>query len=163
MADKSLTVAEVLVLLTETPRKIEALTVDLTPEQLRNPPEPGEWSAVEVLAHLRSCADVWGNCIATLLAEDRPTIKAINPTTWVNRTDYPTLAFTPSFKAYLAQRAELLMVLGKLPPTAWKRTATITGAGKALERDVFFYARWLANHERTHLKQLTNLAKTVRA
>jgi hypothetical protein len=26
-----------------------------------------EWSAVEVLAHLRACGDVWGGCIARIL------------------------------------------------------------------------------------------------
>ena len=51
-------------------------------------PIPRGWSATEILAHLRSCADVWGDCIAAILAEDRPTLRAINPTTWIDRTNY---------------------------------------------------------------------------
>ena len=34
--------------------------------------------------------------------------------------------------------------------------------GKVLERTVLFYARWLAVHERPHLKQIVRIASTVR-
>jgi hypothetical protein len=32
--------------------------------------------------------------------------------------------------------------------------ATVTGAGRTLERTVLFYAQWLASHERPHVKQI---------
>ncbi len=161
MARKSLTIEQVLALLAETPQRIAALTADLDPAQLRARPDPDEWSAIEVLAHLRSCADVWGGCIATILAEDRPTIRAINPRSWVKRTDYPNLQFRPSWRAYTAQRADLLALLESAPPEGWSRSATVTGAGKPLERTMHFYAQWLARHERTHVKQFKHIVETV--
>jgi hypothetical protein len=60
-------------------------------------------------------------------------------------------------RAFAAQRAELLAVLESLPPDGWSRAATVTGAGKPLERTVLFYARWLAEHERPHVKQVARL------
>jgi len=156
-----LSVEQVLALLRETPDSLAELTADLTPGQLRTPPAAGEWSANEVLAHLRACADVWGGCITTVLAEDAPTIRAVNPRTWVQSTDYVDLAFRPSLRSFAAQRAELLAVLEPLPREAWSRTATVTGAGSPLQVTVLSYAQRLARHERPHRKQVGRIAGTL--
>jgi hypothetical protein len=158
VTSRSLTIEQVLTLLAEAPPRIAALTADLSPAQLRTAPKQGEWSANDVLAHLRSCADMWGNCIAAILAEDRPTIRAVNPTTWIKHTDYPELEFLPSLHSYTTQRTALLAVLEPLPPQGWARAATVTGAGRVLERTVLSYAQWLARHERPHIKQIERIA-----
>lgn len=88
-------------------------------------------------------------------------LRAINPTTWIKRTDYCDLAFRPSLGAFTAQRADLLAVLSSRPCDAWSRSATVTGAGKVLERTVLSYAQWLATHERPHVKQIERLVKTM--
>jgi DinB superfamily len=161
VARAPLTSEEVLVLLAEAPRSIAALTAGLGAARLRARPSPDDWSVNDVLAHMRSCADVWGGCIARMLAEDAPTIRAINPRHWIKRTDYPDLEFDPSLRAYTAQRAELLAVLEPLPPQSWSRSATVTGAGNVLQRTVLTYAAWLARHEQPHLKQITRLTKAL--
>ena len=157
MPNKTLTEEQVLALLRETPRRIAALTAGLEPARLRARPTPEEWSANEVLAHVRACADVWGGCMATMIAEDAPTLRAVNPLTWIKKTDYLELEFQPSLRAFAAQRAGLLAVLEPLPKEAWSRTATVTGAGKVLQRTVLFYGRWLAGHERPHVKQIAHI------
>ncbi len=162
MPDSSPTAEQVLTLLAETPPRIEALTAGLAPAPLRVAPADGEWSANEVLAHLRACADVWGGCIAAILAEETPTLRAVNPTTWIKGTDYPDLEFRPALRAFAAQRAELLAVLGPLPPEGWSRAATVTGAGRPLTRTVLTYARWLAQHEQPHIKQVARIVETMR-
>ncbi|HEY1015350.1 MAG TPA: DinB family protein [Herpetosiphonaceae bacterium] len=161
MAKEPLATEHILALLEAGPGRIAALVADATPEQLRAS-AGGGWSAVDALAHLRSCADVWGGCIDAILAEDHPTIRAINPTTWIDRTDYRELEFQPSFAAYAAQRAALLERLKALPGAAWERSATVTGAGRALERTARFYAQWLAEHERSHFKQFKQIAAALR-
>lgn len=153
---------QVLALLAITPPRLAVLTAGLTPAQLRTTPNPDEWSANEVLAHLRACADVWGNCIATMLAEDTPTLRAVNPRTWIQRTDYLERDFQPSLDPFAVQRADLLAVLQPLPPEGWTRAATVTGAGKPLTRTVLFYAQWLASHERPHIKQVERIVNTMR-
>jgi len=157
---RSLTIEQVLTLLEETPPRLVGLTANLAPAQLRSAPSDDEWSANDVLAHIRACADVWGGCIATIIAEERPTLRAINPRTWITQTDYRELEFQDSLRTFAAQRAALLMVLEALPPEGWSRAATV-GAGKALERSVLFYARWLAEHERPHVKQIARLVKPM--
>lgn len=163
MYDTSRTVEQLLSMLEAAPGRLTDLTAGLSPAQLVAPPAPGEWSARDVLAHLRACADMWGRSIVVILSADHPTIKAVNPTTWIKQTDYCEQPFSPSLAAFAAQRADLLAVLKPLPPDAWQRSATVTGAGKPLERTVYSYAQWLANHERSHLKQVERIVNVLRA
>ena len=161
MPSRSLTSEQVLTLLAATPAHLADLTAGLPPAQLLAPPEPGEWSARDVLAHLRACADMWGKYIVAILSEDRPTIRAVNPTTWIKQTVYREQQFAPSPQVFTAQRAELLAVLKPLAPDAWTRMATVMGAGKPRERTVYTYAQWLANHERSHIKQIERIVNMM--
>ena len=111
MPSRSFTPEQVLTMLAATPPRIAALTAGLTPAQLRTKPNRDEWSATDVLAHLRSCADVWGSCIEVIIAQDTPTIRAVNPTTWIKSTDYPEQEFQSSLRAFTKQRKNLLKVL----------------------------------------------------
>jgi hypothetical protein len=159
--ERSLTVEQVLSMLAATPPRIAALTADLAPDQLRATPPDGGWSANEVLAHLRACADVWGGCIMTMISQDTTTLRAVNPRTWIKKTDYREQDFLPSLQAFATQRADLLAVLHPLAPEGWSRRAIVTGAGAVLERSVLSYARWLAGHERPHLKQMQRIANAM--
>lgn len=162
MPGLSISNEQVLELLGESPARIATLCSGLTPSQLRTSPADDTWSAIDVLAHLRACADVWGNCIVTMLAEDAPTLRAINPRSWIKRTNYRELELQPSMRSFVTQRAELLAVLEPLTPADWSRTATMTGAGSPLVRSVSSYAQRLARHERTHVKQFKAIVDAVR-
>ena len=161
MPGKSFTIEQLLPLLAETPSRIAAITFDLTPTQLRTKSGDDEWSANDVLAHLRSCADVWGGCIMTMIAEDMPIIRAINPRSRIKRTDYPDLEFRASLNAFATQRAELLGFLEQLPAEAWSRRAIVTGAGSVLERTVYSYAERLARHEQPHINQVVRIVNAI--
>jgi hypothetical protein len=156
-----LTIDETLTLLRATPERLAGLAAGLTPAQLRAAPRDGEWSANDVLAHLRACADARGECIPVILAEDHPTLRAVDPRTWIEKTDYRDLEFGPSLRAFATQRAELLALLEPLPPAGWSRAATVTGAGKPLERTVMLYAEWMARHEQPHLVQVQRIVRAI--
>jgi len=100
--------------------------------------------------------------MVAIIAEDTPTLRAVNPLTWIKKTDYPELEFRPSLRSFATQRADLLAVLEPLPQEGWSRTATVKGAGKVLERTVLFYGQWLARHERQHVKQVERIVNTMR-
>ena len=160
-SNRALTIEQALVLLEATPPRLAALADGVTPAQLRAAPAPNEWSANDVLAHLRACADMWGKYIMAMLAEDRPTLRAVNPRTWIEQTNYRELDFQPSLQAFASQRAELLAVLKPLPADGWVRSAIITGAGKPLTLTVLSYAERLARHERPHVKQIERVVTTL--
>ena len=158
MPRKRMPVEQILALLTESPKRIDEVTDALTPAQAHAAPEPGEWSVNEVLAHLRACADVWGDCIATILAEDQPTIRAIKPKRWIKSTDYPELDFRPSLGTFTEQRSELLASLLRLNEDDWACVAIVTGAGRPIERSLLSFADRMARHERSHRKQIERAA-----
>lgn len=158
---KPLEVEQVLTMLKEGPTRIADAVAKTSPDRLQESPGTNEWSPNEVLAHLRSCADVWGGCIETILAEDHPTIRAVNPRTWIESTDYLQQDFRKSFRAFKAQREKLLKQLNSLTPNDWSRDATVTRAGEPLVRIVYDYASWLANHERPHVKQIQGTVDAV--
>ena len=95
---RSRAVDQALEQLERSPALIADLTKDLTGAQLHAIPGPDEWSANDVLAHLRACADVWGRCIATIIDNDVPTIRAISPRGWIKRTNYRDLTFRASLE-----------------------------------------------------------------
>jgi len=154
MYDTPRSIDHILTQLADQPKAIAKLTAGLPRARLHRRRGRGEWSLNDELAHLRSCSDMWGKYIALILAEDHPTIRAMNPRRWIKSTDYPDLDFGPSFRAFTRQRAKLLALLRPLPKASWSRTATVTGAGRPRERTMGEYAQWLANHERSHLKHI---------
>jgi DinB family protein len=155
MPNKTLTVEQVVALLEATPPRIAELTSGLKSTQLHRPSD-GEWSANDVLAHLRACADVWGGCMISII-EGAPALRAVNPLTWIEKTDYRSQDFARSLRSFARQRVELLDALRPTPRADWLRTVTVTGAGAPLKRDALFYGRWMAGHERAHLKQIAKM------
>jgi hypothetical protein len=161
VATRSLTLDEILVQLPETPRGIASLTAGVAPAKLRKSSVPDEWSANEVLAHLRACADVWGNHIVTIIKEDMPSWQAVSPRTWIEHTDYVHLEFAPSLHAFTKQRAGLMAALENLARKDWARAAIVSGGGPVYERTILYYAERLARHERAHVKQIGRIARTL--
>jgi phosphoketolase len=99
----------------------------------------------------------------TILAQQKPTIKAMNPRRWIKSTDYLEQEFQSSLRAFKKQRKKLLAVLEPLPPKGWTRTNTLIGAGKPLEQTLLSHADGLARHERAHLKQIERTLNSLRA
>jgi len=162
MPDKLFPIEQILSILAENPARIASLTADLSPAQLHTPPAPDEWSANDVLAHLRACGDVWGGHIKAILAEDTPTLKGINPRTWIKKTNYLELDFRSSFQSFTRQRADLLAVLELLPIESWSRAAKVMAWGQVNVPTVIHYADGLARHERSHVKQIASIAAALR-
>ena len=161
MPRESLSTGETLQALRQTPGRIAALTDGIEASRLRAAAADGGWSANEVLAHLRACADVWGGCIETILAEDHPTIRAVNPRAWIKRTDYPEQEFAPSLEAFTTQRAELMTVFEGLTADQWPRSATLTHSGAPIERTLQSFAERLAVHERRHIPQIERIVRSL--
>ena len=162
MTNKYLSIDKILTILKETSPRLVNLTAKLDPALLHTAPNVGEWSVNEVLAHLRACDYVWGvYYIMTILAQDNPTIKAMNPRTWIKNTDYLEQEFQQALYAFTKQRESLLATLEPLPPKEWARTNTLIGAGKPLQQTLLSHADGLARHERVHLKQIERTLNTL--
>jgi hypothetical protein len=140
--------------LSETPKEIARIVQGLSEQRLQRRPEADAWSAQEIVAHLRACADVWGRSIDRMLAEDRPTIRYVSPRGWIKKTDYLQQNFDDTLRAFSEQRAVFVTTLRRLNSNNWTRGATFTGTTLGRAATVFSYATRIADHEERHLDQL---------
>ena len=140
-------------LLEVTPRRLAKSTQSAGETRLQQRTEKENWSVNDILAHLRSCADVWGVSIERMLAEESPTVPYRHPRQWIKKTDYPKLPFYESLQAFTAQRKKLLKILKRLSFDDWSRAATIKGS----EHTVFTQVRRMATHEQVHCEQIEKL------
>ena len=144
----------VLVVLSETPKQIARIARGRSHQQLHRKPEANAWSAQEIVAHLRACADVWGGSIDRMLAEDHPTIRYVSPRSWIRKTDYLQQNFRDSLRAFSHRRATFVETLSRLDAMGWSRRATFTATTLGREATVLSYATRIADHEVRHLGQL---------
>jgi hypothetical protein len=149
----------VLIVLSETPTLIARIARGHGHQQLHRKPDTSAWSAHEILAHLRACADVWGRSIDRMLAEDHPTIRYVSPRGWIRKTNYLQQDFRESLRAFSERRAALVDSLSGLDAAGWSRGATFTGTMLGREATVSGYAARIADHEVRHLGQLHRTLK----
>ena len=143
--------------LKDTPITLRALTANSSEDKLRTPPQPGEWSVVEILAHLHSCGEVWTPSIFRMLAEDHPTFREIHPRQKAKKSGYAQLTCEVLLEVFSQRRESLLSKLDGLPLNAWQRGARIDRH----ERTVFSHIQRMASHEAVHLEQLENTLLAV--
>jgi hypothetical protein len=153
-------IERILSLLAQTPDRISIMSIGYENTRLTFKPDETAWSANDILAHLRSCADVWGKSILAMISNDHPTLRYVSPRTWVRKTNYPTLEFRVSLEGFTRQRNELLQTLQALAIGDWSRGATFTGTVNGREQTVLSYARRMAQHESEHCEQLEKLLET---
>lgn len=144
----------VLSALAETPDQIARVSRGCTEQRLHRKPEADAWSAQEIVAHLRACAEVWRRSIERMLAGEHPTIRYISPRGWIRKTDFLQQSFRDSLTAFVHRRATLVHTLSGLDAIAWSRGATFTATTVLREATVLSYAKRIADHEAHHLGQL---------
>ena len=139
--------------LSGTQRQIARIARDCDDRQLHRKPAPHAWSARDIVAHLRACAEVWGRSIDRMLTEDYPTIRYVSPRGWIKKTNYLEQSFHDLLREFSEERGNLLGTLRALDPVGWSRGATFTGTTLGRAGTVLSYARRIADHEMHHLDQ----------
>ena len=142
-------------IISETPQRIAQAAKGLEEARLQFKADAKSWSGNDILAHLRSCADLWTHSIYAMLAENEPVFSDIDERKWAKVTRYAELPFKESFQAFSLQRENLLHVLKALPLESWERSAVIFER----KHTVFSQVRRLAKHEAEHCEQITSLLR----
>jgi hypothetical protein len=144
-----------------TPQRIAEASRNLEGARLYFKPDKNSWSANDILAHLRSCADVWGKSILTMSAQDHPTLRYISPRTWIKKTSYPELEFHQSLEAFTKQRNELVGFLKTRDLEDWSRGATFTATTRGREQTILSYVQRMLKHENEHCEQIEVLGASI--
>lgn len=132
-----------------------ARTVDgWTDEQLHARPSASEWSAVDVLAHLRSADDILTPRIYQMLVRDNPTFLAYEERVWAEVLGYADADFNTSLQTYTLKRDELVNALRRLTPEQWERTGVHEHNGSVT---IHKLASDMVLHEEDHCRQIEAL------
>ncbi len=142
-----------------TPALVRALLAEAG-DDLRTPPEPGEWSVLECFGHMLDGELVMAGRYRYVLAQDEPQIVGYDQELWVERLRHG--ADDP------ADLLGLFEVLRHANVALWGRTTPVDRArvGVHNERgseslDLMF--RMLGGHDRVHLAQARAALAAVRA
>ena len=143
--------------ISETPQRIARAINSMDERQLLFGADAKAWSVNDILAHLRSCADLWTYSIYAMLAENEPEFSDINERKWAKVTRYAELPFHESFQPFSMQRDNLVRVLRAQPFESWEKSAIIFEC----KHTVFMQVRRLAKHETDHIGQIEAIAQAV--
>ena len=133
------------------PARLKAALAAVPAGALQWRPEPGEWSAHEVVVH---CADSETNAAARiryLAAEADPVILGYDEAEWARRFDYRGHPLEPALALVEAVRANTAALLRRLPDDVWERVGRHTESGRYAAED---WLKIYAEHLEVHARQI---------
>ena len=127
---------------------------NLTPEQLRKQPAPGEWSILEVICHLRDIEEVSLNRFRAIRDTDDAAVKGADANELARIGNY--LADDPAraLAAFTEKRLTHVAELKALTPEQWERTGRHATLGSLSILNNALHATW---HDTNHLGQIARL------
>ena len=131
------------------------LTQGLTPDQLSQPPEPGEWPIAQITGHLFDVDLVFGFRGRLTLTADNPTYPGYDEKLWA---PMPRPPFGELLDAWAGLRAANLLVFKAAPKEAWTRTANHSEQGPETFDELL---RKMAGHDIAHLNQMQRAVESV--
>ena len=113
--------------------------------------QAGEWSPVEVLAHVRASHDIIEPRIYYIVVRDEPPLLAYDDARWAEVARYASLPVIESLEAMRLRRNELVRTLRGLSEADWQRTGTHEIRG---QMTVLQIAEQIADHDDEHIAQI---------
>ncbi len=116
--------------------------------------QEGEWSAAEVLAHLRAADDIQAYRAYAILARDDAPMPAFDERRWAEVAGYAVLPPHESAATYASRRGEMVAMLRRISLEEWDRTCQHETLG-----DLTLWAQIsnLAEHEEEHTQHLREM------
>lgn len=110
-----------------------------------------EWSAAEILAHLRASDDILAYRAYAILVRDNPPMPVYDERRWAEVARYGVISPAASLVAFTVKRAELVRMLRHIPTADWERLGIHEISGPRTLREVLTA---LVEHEEEHCAQL---------
>jgi hypothetical protein len=115
-----------------------------------------EWSAREILAHIRASSDIVVYRLYAIVVRDEPSLPAFDERRWAEVARYAQADFHTALSEYALRRASLVDMLRYIAPADWDRTGVHEVLGPRSLRQLAFS---LVEHEEEHCAQLEALRK----
>lgn len=121
---------------------------------LRARPAPGEWAAVEVIAHMADTDERALERIRRMRDEDEPALAAFDPEALAVERAYIAAPIEPTLRRLADTIETLLADLRALDDTGWERTGRHEAHGRV---SIAQYLAHVAAEDVDHLAQLARL------
>jgi hypothetical protein len=151
MMDRNSQRTDLIERLAATPARIAQAISGWTEAQLRAAPADSEWSAAEILAHLRATDDILAFRAFMILARDNPPMASFDERRWAEVAGYGQADVHASLEVFRLRRAELATMLRHAAPGDWERTGAHEERGPITLLDVI---QSVVEHEEEHCEQL---------
>jgi DinB superfamily len=142
---------ELLFRLSEVPLRIARAVEGYDETALRTARAEGEWSVVDILAHIRASDEIVAQRAYALLIRDNPTLLAYDERHWAEVARYALSDFRTSLALYALRRAELVNMLRHIHFEHWQRAGLHEVRGLVSLLDI---VSSMVEHEEEHCMQL---------
>ena len=149
---------EPLAVLRETPSALAHAIEGLSPQQLRQPEQPGKWSIGQILQHLADSEVVSAWRIRLILAQDRPPLTGYDQDLWAERLHYELDDPSEAIERFTVLRRANLRLVERASPADLKRVGVHVERG---EESLEHIRRLSAGHDLLHLRQIERVRRAV--
>lgn len=119
-------------------------------------PDEKNWSAKEVVCHIRDTEESFMTRFQTILAMDEPKFLTVEPDRWATDRQYLRNDTAEALEAFRTRRDESLKFLRGLSPDQWERGGIHATRGRMTIKDFVGLMAW---HDDNHLDQLKRALK----
>ncbi len=119
------------------------------------PPAPGKWSPVEIIAHLADCEIAFGFRLRQTLAEDHHVLQPFDQEKW--GATYGGITAPQALAAFGGMRAWNLALIGRTLPHSASKPVTHPERGAMTFQTI---VETMAGHDINHLGQLRRIAES---
>ncbi len=128
-----------------------AVVKNVPDAQLTKRPDPKNWSAKEVVCHVRDTEESFMTRFLSILAMDEPKFLPVEPDRWAVERQYQRNDVQEALAAFKTRREETLRFFRGLKPEQWERGGVHATRGKMTLKDFVELMAW---HDDNHLDQL---------
>jgi len=145
-------------MLAENARRVEVLFAGLSEADVRRAPAPNEWSAFEVLIHMRTAEAIMMPRLLQILVRPGVRVPDMDGHRWAALLTRARLPVDQQVAAFAARRRELVGLLETLGPLEWATAGEHELLGELTVRGIAEHA---AVHEQEHLAQIETVRQRI--
>ncbi len=146
--------SELLDVYRSTPLTLRALVANVDEAQIPRQPAEGDWSIIEIVAHLADAEEMVVKRIERMLTEDDPALPAYNPEDLADVRGYRSRDLNEELDRFESVRGALTSRLEGLDDAGWTRTGQHEEVG---EITVEAMTAHMAAHDAIHLAQISRI------
>jgi len=128
-----------------------AVVKNVSDAQLTKRPDPKNWSAKEVVCHVRDIEESFMTRFLSIMAMDDPKFLPVEPDRWAVERQYQRNDVQEALAAFKTRREETLRFFRGLKPVQWERGGIHATRGRMTLKDFVELMAW---HDDNHLDQL---------